>query len=310
MPPRICFRLLLPAVLGLALTAPTPLARAQSSVYRWVDRDGQVHYGDHGTANAGAKKISVRTPPADPTALADLEVVRNGQASDVYVSNRLAGPLEISVGLTEASNVQSLPSMPLRQLLPANQRVLVSRIEAVSGGAASYSVGMTAMPGDPKAMPSDVVYSLPMDENSGWQLGQGFHGGFSHTDEQNLYAVDLIVPEGTPILAARDGVVMQVESAFDRAGLNKARFAERANLVRIVHDDGSMAVYAHLKENGVYVRVGQRVTVGQQIAVSGNTGYTSGPHLHFCLQVNRGMRLVSVPFRMVGGRGYLPLPRK
>jgi murein DD-endopeptidase MepM/ murein hydrolase activator NlpD len=103
---------------------------------------------------------------------------------------------------------------------------------------------------------------------------------------------------------------MQVESGFDRAGLNKQKYSERANRVRVLHDDGTMAVYAHLQENGVYVRVGDRVGVGQQIAASGNTGYSSGPHLHFCVQVNTGMRLVSIPFRMVTSRGFLPLPKK
>ncbi|MBC7989060.1 MAG: M23 family metallopeptidase, partial [Luteimonas sp.] len=108
---------------------------------------------------------------------------------------------------------------------------------------------------------------------------------------------------------ARGGIVMQTESGFGSAGLNKKRFSARANVIRILHDDGSMGVYAHLKANGVYVQVGDRVGIGQQIALSGNTGYSSGPHLHFCLQVNRGMRLVSIPFRMVGDRGYLPLPK-
>jgi murein DD-endopeptidase MepM/ murein hydrolase activator NlpD len=103
---------------------------------------------------------------------------------------------------------------------------------------------------------------------------------------------------------------MQVESGFDRSGLNHEKYAQRANLVRVLHSDGSMAVYAHLQENGVYVRVGDRVNVGQQIAASGNTGYSSGPHLHFGVQVNTGMRLVSIPFRMVTSRGFLPLPRK
>lgn len=301
-------RLALIALLGLLLSGPERPALAEVAIHRWVDAEGNVHYGDRGTPDS--KKIESRAPPSDPTAFADLEIVRNGEVSDIYVSNRLAGPLEINVDLTESSNVQTLPTLPVQQLLPAQQRVLISRIESASGQVASYSVGMTAMPGDPRAMPDDVVYALPVDENSGWQLGQSFHGGFSHTDEQNRYAVDLIVGEGMPILAARDGVVMQVESGFDRAGLNRRKFAERANVVRILHDDGSMAVYAHLKENGVYVRVGQRVSLGQQIAISGNTGFTSGPHLHFVLQVNRGMRLVSVPFRMVGNHGFLPLPRK
>jgi murein DD-endopeptidase MepM/ murein hydrolase activator NlpD len=296
------------ALSGLLFCAAGGLALAEVTVYRWVDADGNVHYGDRGTPDA--KRIALKVPPSNPTALADLEIIRNGEGSDIYVSNRLGGPLEVSVDLTEASNVQSLPALPVQQLLPAKKRVLISRIEPGAGQVASYSVGMTAMPGDPTAMPDDVVYSLPVDENSGWELGQAFHGGFSHTDEQNRYAVDLIVNEGIPILAARGGVVMQVESGFDKAGLSKRKFAERANVVRVLHDDGSMAVYAHLKENGIYVRVGERVNVGQQIAISGNTGFSSGPHLHFCLQVNRGMRLVSVPFRMVSDRGFLPLPRK
>jgi len=292
---------------GLGLLAFRALAGGE--VYKWTDSKGNVHYEDR-TTNAAAVKIPVRVPPPDPASVAELEVVRNGEASDVYVDNRLGGPIEVSLMLTEAQNVIADPAMPIRQLLPARARVLVSRIYPGPGGEpASYAVGMSAMPGDPTAVAADVVYNLPMDETSHWEVGQGFHGGFSHSDEQNRYAVDLVVPVGTPVLAARDGVVMQVESAFDKSGLNLQKYSDRANVVRVLHNDGSMAVYAHLAENAVYVRVGEHVGVGQQIALSGNTGYSSGPHLHFCVQVNKGMRLVSVPFRMVTSRGYLPLPR-
>lgn len=308
MPPRIPLRFSILALFGLSLSGSIEQAAAKVSVYRTVDADGNVIYGDRSAP--GAVRVPVNVPPPTPTALADLEIVRNGEGSDVYVSNRLGGPIEITLGLNESVNIAALPALPLRQMLPANKRVLVSRIESMAAGqVSSYSVGMTAMPGDPAASPRDVVYALPVDETSGWRLGQSFHGGFSHTDAQNLYAVDLIVDEGTPVLAARDGVVMQVESGFDRAGLDRQKFAERANLVRVLHDDGTMAVYAHLKENGVFVRVGQRVGIGEQIGESGNTGYSTGPHLHFSLQVNRGMKLVSVPFRMVSGDGFLNLPK-
>jgi murein DD-endopeptidase MepM/ murein hydrolase activator NlpD len=293
--------------LGLASIA---FGARGGDVYKWTDSRGNVHYEDRNSGNANTVKLHPPSPPPDPTSLADLEVVRNGEASDVYVNNRLGGPLEVALKLTEARNVTSEPALPLHQMVPARTRVLMSRIYPNAGAPASYAVGMSAMPGDPQAIPNDSVYALPMDESVGWQVGQGFHGGFSHNDEQNLYAVDIIVPTGTPVLAARDGVVMQVESAFDKAGLNKEKYAERANQVRVLHDDGTMAVYAHLQENGVYVRVGERVTIGQQIGASGNTGYSSGPHLHFCVQVNTGMRLVSIPFRMVTSRGYLPLPHK
>ena len=93
---------------------------------------------------------------------------------------------------------------------------------------------------------------------------------------------------------------MQVESDFDKAGLDLEKYGGRANYVRILHDDGTMGLYAHLRPEGVLVRVGQRVRQGQQIGLSGNTGFTSGPHLHFAVQVNRGMNLLSIPFRMPG----------
>jgi murein DD-endopeptidase MepM/ murein hydrolase activator NlpD len=99
---------------------------------------------------------------------------------------------------------------------------------------------------------------------------------------------------------------MQIESDFDKAGLDVEKYGGRANYIRIVHDDGTMGLYAHLKPEGVLVRVGQRVKTGQRIGFSGNTGYTSGPHLHFALQVNRGMQLVSIPFRMTGVQTGVP----
>jgi murein DD-endopeptidase MepM/ murein hydrolase activator NlpD len=98
---------------------------------------------------------------------------------------------------------------------------------------------------------------------------------------------------------------MQVESDFDKAGLDLEKYGGRANYVRILHADGTMGLYAHLEEGGVLVQVGQHVRAGQEIGLSGNTGFTTGPHLHFAVQVNRGMRLESIPFRMNGPLGAL-----
>ena len=299
------------SLLALGLASITVGAFASGDVYKWTDERGNVHYEDRDNGHANTLKLQPKVTPPSPVQFADLEAVRDGADTNLYVSNRMGGPIEVDLTLTEARNVIADPELPIRQMLPARSRVLLSRIMpgGAGGSATSYAVGLSAVPGDPHAIPDEAVYSLPIDESSPWQVGQGFHGGFSHDDEQNRYAVDLVMPVGTPILAARDGVVMQAESGFDRSGTNKEKYGERANLVRVLHDDGTMAVYAHLQENGVYVRVGERVHVGQQIAVSGNTGFSSGPHLHFCLQVNSGMRLVSIPFRMVTSRGYLPLPK-
>jgi hypothetical protein len=298
-------RPLLPFLI-LALAAGS--AVAGKKVYRWVDAQGNVHYGDSSSDTpADATQLDLAVPPPDPSTLADLQLVRDGVATDVYVENRIAAPLQMTLSFSQQQNVTAWPGFPVHQVLPANARVKVGRIEpANQGQVSSFALDMTALPGDPSATPRNVTYSLPVDEHSTWKIGQGFHGGWSHNDEQNEYAVDIVVPEGTPVLAARAGVVMQVESGFDKAGSNR-KYAERANLVRIIHDDGTMALYAHLMENGVYVKVGEKVGVGQQIGASGNTGFSSGPHLHFAVQVNRGMRLKSVPFRMIGPTGFLGL---
>jgi murein DD-endopeptidase MepM/ murein hydrolase activator NlpD len=107
-------------------------------------------------------------------------------------------------------------------------------------------------------------------------------------------------------LAARPGTVIGVAAGF-REGGQDAALSRRANFIRILHDDGSMALYAHLQEDGVEVVPGEQVGLGQRIGLTGNTGYTSGPHLHFAVQLNAGMRLVSIPFRMVGPDGYLDM---
>ncbi|MGZ8097407.1 MAG: M23 family metallopeptidase, partial [Methylosarcina sp.] len=64
----------------------------------------------------------------------------------------------------------------------------------------------------------------------------------------------------------------------------------------ILHDDGSMAVYAHMELEKAQVQPGEAVAVGQLLGYSGNTGYSTGPHLHFAVQYNQGMKLISVPF--------------
>ena len=73
-----------------------------------------------------------------------------------------------------------------------------------------------------------------------------------------------------------------------------------ANVVRILHDDGTYAVYAHLAWNSIRVRVGDYVERGEYIADSGNTGYSSGPHLHFVVVRNAGMSMASVPVQFAG----------
>ena len=297
----------LPLLAAIAIAA-LPTAQA-AQVYRWVDRHGVVHYGDHvpdaSTVVGGSARVKTIPVRAEPGAMVALRMERAGNEDLAWADNRLAGPVQVRLSFIRARNVVGAPPLPARAIVPANGSVLIARIgSADPASPGSSELSLDAVPGDPNARPRDVEYAYPLG-GDGVQVTQGFGGGWSHGDDASHYAVDFAAPIGTPVFAARAGTVMQVERDFDRAGLDLEQYGGRANFVRIVHDDGTMALYAHLREGGVLVRVGQRVEKGQQIGLSGNTGFTSGPHLHFALQVNRDMRLVSIPFRMFGPRGIL-----
>ncbi len=284
---------------GLALLG-SALAADAAKVYRWTDRNGVSHYGDRVPDAAPAQVKVIRVVP-EPTAIARLRLQNDGDRNQAWADNTLAGPIEVRLRVARGA-IASDPALPARATVAARGSVLVASLDASQSG----ELWLDALPGDPSAKPLDVEYLLPLRQHA-FRIDQGYGGRFSHTDPENRYAVDFAAAIGTPVLAARGGVVMQVASDFDKAGLKREKYGGRANLVRILHDDGSMALYAHLKTEGVLVRIGQRVRAGQQIGLSGNTGFTTGPHLHFAVQVNRGMRLESLPFRMTGTGGPLQI---
>lgn len=107
---------------------------------------------------------------------------------------------------------------------------------------------------------------------------------FHRTHASMRHCVDFALPIGTPILAVANGVVVERESRFSKAYPNPSyKYRSRTNYVTIRHDDGQSSYYVHLKWHSVAVRVRERVKQGQVIALSGDTGFTTYPHLHFGL---------------------------
>jgi len=86
----------------------------------------------------------------------------------------------------------------------------------------------------------------------------------------------------------KDHVQIRRLSTNFRGGVDRQRDGGAANIVRILHDDGTHAVYAHLNWNSIRVRPGDHVERGEYIADSGNTGFSSGPHLHFEIRGSNG----------------------
>jgi len=103
------------------------------------------------------------------------------------------------------------------------------------------------------------------------------------------HAVDFIVPEGTSIFAAADGVVVDVKQDSDKGGSTE-EFDEEGNYIEIKHVNNEYSIYEHLKQNGSLVKIGDSVKEGQVIGYSGSTGWLAhlGPHLHFDVHVYFG----------------------
>jgi murein DD-endopeptidase MepM/ murein hydrolase activator NlpD len=88
------------------------------------------------------------------------------------------------------------------------------------------------------------------------------------------------MPEGTPVCAAREGFVVNVENSYS-VGKGDPSYKNSSNLVWIRHSDRTMGRYCHFMKDGVKVNTGQKVKAGEYLGLSGNTGYSTGPHLHF-----------------------------
>lgn len=272
-----------------------------ATVFRWTGADGVVHYGDHAPRDARIRVTTLQVPGDAAASVARLRLARVDGRVHAIADNHLAGPIEVMLRSADAPEPRADPALPARATVPAGGSALVAVVEPVPGR--QTRLLLDTVPGRPAAQPRDVVYRFPLRQ-ARVRLEQGFDGAFSHADAQNRHALDFAADIGTPVLAARDGVVMQVEASY-RTNARAPSAAARANFIRVVHDDGTMALYAHLDADGVDVAPGTRVRAGQPIGRSGNTGYSTGPHLHFVVQANRGMRLESIPVRVLGPDGIV-----
>jgi murein DD-endopeptidase MepM/ murein hydrolase activator NlpD len=95
--------------------------------------------------------------------------------------------------------------------------------------------------------------------------------------EDSHYAIDFLMPIGSAVTASRAGVVYEATENF----YDTDHDLTQANRVLVDQGDQTMALYAHLTHDGALVNVGDHVVAGQVIGLSGNSGLSQGPHLHF-----------------------------
>ena len=153
--------------------------------------------------------------------------------------------------------------------------------------------------GDPSARPEPYAYRLPVRAGKSFMVLQGFHGKFSHRGS-NEHAVDFDCPVATSVLAARAGLIVAANGSAQGSGTTPDYLDyKRTNFVMVLHEDGTLGEYMHLAPSGVRVSIGQWVERGDELALSGNTGFSSTPHLHFQVvtAADDGVNALSFPFQ-------------
>lgn len=150
---------------------------------------------------------------------------------------------------------------------------------------------------------TNYVYNLPINSSKKVLIIQGYNGKYSHKGD---YALDFRLKKGSIVCAAREGVVYKVEDQFSKGGPNK-KYLSKGNHIIIKHSDGTYAAYWHLGPKGVVVKVGESVQKGDIIGFSGNTGYSSWPHLHFDVYYFSNGKQVTIPTKFETHKGIKQL---
>ena len=172
------------------------------------------------------------------------------------------------------------------------------------------NVLVNSRPGDHRSRPNPKArYRFPFQSGQSFKVAQSFHGEISHTGKFE-FAVDFMMPEGTPVCAARGGMVVKLENDFQKGAWDPA-LLEKANIIQILHDDGTIGSYGHLQYHGASVSLGQQVSAGDVIGHSGRTGMIHDPHLHFHVELPiDGNNFRSIAFKFEGPKRGGIVPEK
>jgi len=206
--------------------------------------------------------------------------VRSKDRVSLFVENRAACDVTVTLRvLTDNGRVSRVK--PETATYPAHSETEAARISPEDPGRRwKWRCRFNWVKGRMRTQHDEgVLYRLPFESGRSFRVDQGYHGKLTH-EGRDEYAVDFVMRKGTSVCAARAGMVVDLRES-SKTGGSSEKFRDQANYVCIAHTDGTIAEYHHLHYEGVLVELGEHVEAGQRIALSGNTGYSTGPHLHF-----------------------------
>lgn len=288
------------AILGvtiLLLVAPVPGALAQTGV-KYRDANGQWIFTDQAPSASTPTEV-LHLPHASEATQIELRRVSDAGTMRLLATNHYLCVVNVRATVDQSSLADVHAGASYSAALDPGETTELLHAQT-KDGADTLHYHWNATLGSPQAQHHPPrPYRAPFALGASYVVSQAYPTHITHVTADSRYAVDIALPDGTPVYAAREGTVINVRhDAF--LGATDPALLDQANVVEILHQDGTIALYAHLHWDSIRVRIGQQVRLGEYIANSGNTGFTSGPHLHFAVWRNSGGGEIAVPVTFAG----------
>lgn len=222
-----------------------------------------------------------------------------------YAKNSSIIPYFVKIDFTSLTNLKSDATIPFSVTIQSKtDKLLLFTLKPINDNSSiGFQYKYTYTMGDPLTAKHDdnYLYLIPYEHGTKHRVDQGYNGKSTHTGNIS-YSLDFAMDIGTPVVAARDGIVVDTKKDSNRGGPSRM-YENDGNFIKIYHSDGSFAIYAHLMKDGVFVNTGDTVKRGDIIGLSGNTGYSSGPHLHFSVSIPTVNGELSIPTKFLNYDG-------
>ncbi|CAL2083176.1 Peptidase_M23 domain-containing protein [Tenacibaculum sp. 190524A05c] len=215
---------------------------------------------------------------------------QNNGKTEVLVHNKLGCPTHLKILNTTTkevytSDIKAYEKKPVLTLSEKDTLSILKNYKFSIKYGTSYFI---------KKYDTLYNYALPFLKGKRYKIIQGNNTNFTHKG-LSRYAIDFRMNVGQTICAMRDGVVVGLKKDSNKGGRSK-KFKNDGNYILLYHEDGLYTQYVHLKKDGVLVKKGDSVKKNQPIGYSGNTGYSTEPHLHFGVYKITKKGFASIPY--------------
>ncbi len=217
----------------------------------------------------------------------------------IELKNPLLCPLRVWVKSNDTNLRSKLDSINPIVLKPNNDTII--RLVNLTNN--DVELTFTSLLGDPSKLTHTATMELPFLKNKTYRIIQGNNTNHTHSTEYSKYAVDFNLKVNDTICSATSGFVVSKRDNYKYGGTN-SKWRPFSNFITIYEpESGIFTQYVHLVHKGSLVQIGDIIEIGQPIALSGETGWTDTPHLHFntLIPVNTNTGLKSIPFQLKVG---------